>query len=118
MKPHPTAAFFDHILRYWRIALLLGGWLIAGSDWAATPMVAAGYRHTVALHSDGTLWAWGWNASGQLGDGTTSDRTAPVKIGDEFIQVATGSGWIDSSSNLYGGSHPRAQGGRQLVGVG
>lgn len=33
--------------------------------------ITAGGYHTVALRSDGTLWAWGWNGSGQLGDGTT-----------------------------------------------
>lgn len=33
--------------------------------------VTAGGYHTLALRSDGTLWAWGWNGSGQLGDGTT-----------------------------------------------
>ena len=29
--------------------------------------------HNVAVKSDGTVWAWGWNAFGQLGDGTTND---------------------------------------------
>ncbi len=35
--------------------------------------IAAGNAHTVALKSDGTVWAWGDNSSGQLGDGTTTD---------------------------------------------
>jgi hypothetical protein len=35
------------------------------------PQVAAGGNHTVALKSDGTLWAWGDNWAGQLGEGTT-----------------------------------------------
>ena len=39
--------------------------------------VAAGYVHTVALKSDGTVWAWGENGYGQLGDGTTTDETFP-----------------------------------------
>lgn len=38
---------------------------------------AAGLYHSLALKSDGTVWAWG-NAQGQLGDGTTTDRTSPV----------------------------------------
>lgn len=109
MKTHPTAAFLDRILRHWRIALLLGGWLIAGSAWAATPMVAAGYRHTVALHSDGTLWAWGWNQSGQLGDGTTTDRATPVKIGEGFTLVAAGYGYSNSSDGyITHGGHTLA----------
>jgi alpha-tubulin suppressor-like RCC1 family protein len=34
----------------------------------------------VAIKNDGTLWAWGQNTYGQVGDGTTSDRTTPVQI--------------------------------------
>ncbi len=42
--------------------------------------IAAGAFHTLALSSDGTLAAWGWNALGQLGDGTTTDRLTPVAV--------------------------------------
>ena len=45
-----------------------------------TPMVAAGNAHTVALKSDGTLAAWGWNAEGELGDGTNTQRHSPVVV--------------------------------------
>jgi alpha-tubulin suppressor-like RCC1 family protein len=41
-------------------------------------VLAAGYNHTVALHQDGTVWAWGKN-KGQLGDGTETDRLVPVQ---------------------------------------
>lgn len=43
--------------------------------------VSAGYSHTVAIKTDGTLWAWGGNLRGQLGDGTTADKSSPVQIG-------------------------------------
>jgi len=37
-------------------------------------LVAAGASHTLACYSDGTVWAWGDNTFGQLGDGTTTSR--------------------------------------------
>ena len=41
---------------------------------------AAGGVFALALSADGTLWAWGNNSSGQLGDGTTTDRNTPVQV--------------------------------------
>ena len=47
----------------------------------AKPQVAAGGFHTVALKSDGTVWAWGDNNSGQLGDGTAIPvRLTPARV--------------------------------------
>ena len=46
------------------------------TDWSSA---SAGYRQTIALKDDGTLWAWGDNSSGQLGDGTTTDRLVPTQ---------------------------------------
>jgi hypothetical protein len=43
--------------------------------------VAAGGSHSLALTTDGSLWAWGGNGCGQLGDGTTEDNHSPVRIG-------------------------------------
>ena len=42
--------------------------------------IAGGDFHTVALKSDGTVWAWGYNDEGQLGDGITTGRTTPVQV--------------------------------------
>jgi alpha-tubulin suppressor-like RCC1 family protein len=42
--------------------------------------LAAAYSHTCALTREGTLKCWGGNGSGQLGDGTTTDRTTPVVV--------------------------------------
>ena len=48
--------------------------------------------HTAAVRSDGTLWSWGYNLYGQLGDGTTTSRSIPVQIGTatNWREVATG----------------------------
>jgi alpha-tubulin suppressor-like RCC1 family protein len=54
--------------------------------------VAAGASHTVALKDDGTLWSWGDNSSGQLGDGTTTGRSSAVQVSGLIgaISIAAG----------------------------
>jgi len=42
--------------------------------------IAAGYHHVLALKTDGTVWAWGFNGFRELGDGTTTDRPTPFQI--------------------------------------
>ncbi len=42
--------------------------------------IAAGDHHSLALKSDGTVWAWGENAYGKLGDGTTTNRNTPMQV--------------------------------------
>src|SRR3990167_8949723 len=60
-----------------------------GASWASTtPMVAGGRGHTIALKSDGTVWAWGRNEDGQLGDGTTTDRTTQVQVSSLSVMTA------------------------------
>jgi alpha-tubulin suppressor-like RCC1 family protein len=45
------------------------------SGLSGVTQVAAGMYHSLALKSDGTVWAWGFNGFGQLGNGTTTDST-------------------------------------------
>src|SRR3990167_9473446 len=65
--------------------------------------VAGGYYHSLALKSDGTVWAWGWNGYGQLGDGTTTIRKTPV-------QVSGLSGIIDMAGGVGHGLALRSDG--------
>lgn len=64
----------------------------ASSAIGVTPQVAAGGEHTVALKSDGTVWAWGYNAYGQLGNGNTTDSSIPVQVAgiDDVSAIAVG----------------------------
>jgi alpha-tubulin suppressor-like RCC1 family protein len=63
-----------------------------GSTWK---QVASGANHTAAIKTDGTLWTWGENTFGTLGDGTASSRSSPVTTsggGTNWKQVACGNG--------------------------
>lgn len=63
-----------------------------GTDttWAC---VAAGHLLTVAVKTNGTLWAWGANEYGQLGDGTTTNQWTPVRIGTDTRWVSGAAGY-------------------------
>ncbi|WP_093525671.1 hypothetical protein [Stigmatella erecta] len=58
----------------------------------ASRLIAAGGAHSLAVLSDGTVWAWGNNSNGQLGDGTLLDRTVPVQVQglNDGVDVAAG----------------------------
>jgi len=57
-------------------------------DDVATISVAE--THIMAITTDGTLWGWGNNIHGQLGDGTTTSRHQPVPIMDNVAAVSAG----------------------------
>jgi alpha-tubulin suppressor-like RCC1 family protein len=43
-------------------------------------VAVAAFWHGLALKRDGTVWGWGSNYSGALGDGTTTERATPVQV--------------------------------------
>ena len=63
-----------------------------GTNWTA---ISVGYRHSAAIKTDGTLWTWGSNGNGNLGDNTVINRNSPVQTisgGTNWAYVATGYG--------------------------
>jgi alpha-tubulin suppressor-like RCC1 family protein len=74
------------------------GWPIRGSDFGLDGGVVAvttGDHHTCAINSAGQLWCWGGNTYGEVGDGTTTERDAPVLI------VASAFDWLHVSAGDY-----------------
>jgi alpha-tubulin suppressor-like RCC1 family protein len=64
-----------------------------GTNWRN---VSGGIVHTTAIKTDGTLWLWGCNSNGQLGDNTTINKSSPVQT------ISGGNNWrLGISSNLH-----------------
>ena len=70
--------------------------IAGGTNWKS---VSCGYHHTAAIKTDGTLWTWGYNAHGQLGDNTGANKSSPVQT------IAGGTNWKTVSC---GGHHTTA----------
>jgi alpha-tubulin suppressor-like RCC1 family protein len=61
-----------------------------GTNWK---QVAGGQSHAAAIKTDGTLWTWGYNAQGQVGDNSITHRSSPIQTvsgGTNWKQVASG----------------------------
>jgi alpha-tubulin suppressor-like RCC1 family protein len=60
------------------------------ADWQTVS--AAGYAHSCATRTDGTLWCWGWNVFGQLGVGDYENRLTPTQVGIDtgWVQLTLG----------------------------
>lgn len=56
----------------------------------AQAMISSGYYHTAMIKNDGSLWMCGQNQSGQLGDGTRTIKSKPVKIMTDVKKVYCG----------------------------
>ncbi|MDR0974442.1 MAG: hypothetical protein LBL80_01985 [Ruminococcus sp.] len=84
-RMHSYAIRFDGSLC--NIRTLKSGGEIIMSD---TVSVSAGMLHSLAVKSDGTLWAWGENRFGQLGDGSRQTRKTPVFIMNDVLFAAAG----------------------------
>lgn len=86
-----------------------------GTDLTGVVQVAAGVSHGLARLADGTVWAWGYNFFGQLGDGTTRDSSRAVQVSIPSGEIVTdirafgsssmakvGNSWYVWGDNFYG----------------
>jgi alpha-tubulin suppressor-like RCC1 family protein len=70
---------------------------IGTSSWTA---ISTGTYHSIAIKSDGTLWSWGYNFNGELGQGDRIYRSSPVQVGTSL--------WTSVSGGSGGGDHTLA----------
>jgi alpha-tubulin suppressor-like RCC1 family protein len=65
---------------------------VSAATTAIWKQVAVGEQFVIAIRTDGTLWGWGYNQNGQLGDGTQVDKLVPTQIGKDkdWVSVAAG----------------------------
>jgi len=64
-----------------------------GTNWS---QVSTGGLQSSSIKTDGTLWTWGFNTNGNLGDNTINFRSSPVQT------AAGGTNWKQTSSNTFG----------------
>ena len=85
-----------------------------GTNWRSVGISGGSSTHTVAIKTDGSLWLWGLNNSGNLGDNTAISRSSPVQTisgGTNWKSVGTGTGHTaaiktDGSLWLWGRNGP------------
>lgn len=64
------------------------------TDWK---IIGAGYEHTLAIKNNGSLWAWGQNLEGKVGDGTMANRiNGPKQIGTATNWATVAAGYTHS----------------------
>jgi alpha-tubulin suppressor-like RCC1 family protein len=69
------------------------------TDWVQVSVSSGVDSHSLGVRANGTIWAWGGNAVGQLGDNTITNRSSPVSVVGDFTD------WISTSA---GGNHSLA----------
>ena len=86
----------------WSLAVAFASVLASGLPAArgACPAIASGGPHSLALKSDGSVWAWGMNQFGELGNGTfnLSPNPLPVQVKDPI-----GTGFLSGVTAIAGG---------------
>jgi len=81
------------------------------SGLAGVTKISAGCGFSLALRSDGTVWAWGYDNVGQLGNGSTASSAVPVKITGVSQVTGIAAGWDSAVAIVAGGASVWAWGG-------
>jgi alpha-tubulin suppressor-like RCC1 family protein len=89
------------------VAILFSLQIDAQQCWSK---IESGIYHTIAIAQNGTLWSWGYNSSGQLGNGTSDNSLSPVQIGSDTDWLHVGAGYyhsfaIKSNGTLWAWGH-------------
>jgi len=82
------------------------GTIVQTHDLNNVVAIDAGMRHSLALKSDGSVWAWGLNNFGQLGDGTTTNKSSPISVPglSNIIDIAAGTQYsyaLDANGQIW-----------------
>jgi alpha-tubulin suppressor-like RCC1 family protein len=104
----------------------LGRGTVTGVEATAAPVsgltgvtkIAAGCEFSLALRSDGTVWAWGENRVGQLGNGSTASSAVPVQITGVSRVTAIAAGWDSAVAIVLNGASVWAWGSNKDGGLG
>ena len=102
----PFGEYKVHVIAYDRAGNSKQSNIVELTISTKTKMVATGHSYSMTIDVDGNLLTCGRNDYGQLGDGTTTNKTIPVKIKPDtkFIQIAAGKSnslAIDEDGNLW-----------------
>jgi alpha-tubulin suppressor-like RCC1 family protein len=98
-------------------------WINALNVFALQPQVSSGGLHNLLLKNDGTVWSWGYNNYGQLGDGSKTNSNAPIQVTtlSGFSQISAGSyhsmGLKSSGTVWTWGSNDQGQLGNTTTGT-
>jgi alpha-tubulin suppressor-like RCC1 family protein len=71
---------------------------------AGVVKIAAGCEYSLAVRSDGTVWAWGANPVGELGTGGTASSAVPVQVTGVSRVTAIAAGWNSAVAVVAGGA--------------
>jgi len=95
----------------WANVLIKPSGIFYADDYATIPIasgvvaMSCGNEHTMFIKTDGTLWATGGNYYGQLGDGTTTNRTVPLQVATNVQSVSCGDEYtmfVKTDGSLWG----------------